>query len=158
MSKRSAICIGMLFLTGCILPLSDMDLKRTVREEEVTGTWYLQPETKQLMSETAIQVASASKYSVEFFSNGTCSFDSVMYGFPSTWNYIRDSCSWQLLHDTTGNSLNRMRKNVLRLKFNNERSFFYLNFREAGKKLQLWNYYGDPDSMDLILYQKKIIK
>lgn len=140
---------------GCAVPLPDLDLKRTVKRDEIIGVWVLTPHSKDMIAKQKSAGTKPEKCHIKFSPDGTCEFHSA-YSKGIDVVYLQSSGKWVLEHDTDGDS-NVKKKNALRLLMQSSEFYSntYLNCMEENGKLILWNFHGDPDSMDLIEYVKE---
>jgi hypothetical protein len=143
-------------LTGALTPT--LDMKRYVTQDELVGVWIHTSGTERIIAQDKPSGVKPSKCHIILYQDGTCEFDSVYDNF-SSLEYFKFSNRWTLEHDTMGNS-NIRKKNAISFDIN-ERGFagkMYLNLKEEDGKLILWEWYGDPDSGEMIEYKKEEIK
>jgi hypothetical protein len=141
-------------LTGC--GLRDRNLKETLSEKDVVGTWKLTQDSLRLLTRDKFQSDPSHLYTITFRTDGTCTFASVSVDFQGG-NYTVVDGTWRLEHDTTGDS-NVRKRNAIRMELHPKPNYTaqrYFNFaRDDQKQLKLWNYYGDPDQWEFIEYSR----
>lgn len=138
------------------MPLPNINLKRKVTPDEIEGTWVLTAQAKKMISKHSCSGTPPAVCNIVFLSDGTCIFHSVYNAFGPDLKYLRSQGKWKLEHDSNGNS-NIKKKNALHLDMDSKEFYSntYLNFTEKKGELLLWSFVGDPDSWQLITYQKK---
>jgi hypothetical protein len=99
-------------LAGC--GLSDRNLKETLSEKDIIGTWKLTEQSLRLLTRDKFRPNPSHSYTITFRSDGTCTFASVKDNF-NDGKYLVSEGTWQLEHDTMGGSTNRKR-NALRMR------------------------------------------
>ncbi len=142
------------FLAGCGLP--DRNLKETLSDADVVGTWKLTEDSLGLLTRDKFQSAPSHLNTITFRPDGTCTFASVSDEFQGGTYTVVDG-TWRLEHDTNGDS-NVRKRNAIRMELHpkpNHTEQRYFNFdRDDRKQLKLWNYYGDPDQWEFIEYSR----
>lgn len=143
------ICLMLNGCCGTYFP-PNRNLKRTVNETEIIGTWKLTPQSLALLQRDGFVTDPDHAYTITFNLDGSMMFASVVKDMQNG-QYTQAAGQWTLEHDTNDNS-NIHKTNALR--FDIGRHLMLLNFTEQEGRLLLWNYYGDPDSWEFLEYER----
>ncbi len=145
--------LSCLLLCGCPVPLEDTNTQREVSREELIGRWVLDSHARKMISEES-DIRQLDEFYIEFKPDGECVFYSV-YSKGFDLVVLQSSGKWTLEHDTKGNS-NRLKKNAILLDMDSNEFYSnaYLNLTERDGTLYLWSFHADPDSGDIIEYEK----
>ncbi|MEM6855227.1 MAG: hypothetical protein AAF593_12540 [Planctomycetota bacterium] len=146
-------CMFFTLPLGCCFPLPDRHLERVVTDSEVVGVWRLTEESLELLTRDGFVPASNS-YTLTFHADGSLQFDSIIDEFRGG-TYRSSQGTWRLAHNTMGDS-NVEKTNVIEIQLRSGQAVQHrtLNFDEEDGQLVLWNYYGDPDSLEFMEYQR----
>ncbi len=135
----------------------EIRLKREVVSTEVVGVWKLHPAcVSSLANGKTLPLYSAptnAVHEIEFRADGTCLFRSVIdYGGIRTGTeYLDCGGSWSLHRALDTRSCNYIHIGLAR----ESGTYGYsLKFTELFGKLELWQFWGDPDSPFILRYEK----
>ncbi len=154
-SVTSIVVLAAIALQGCGAYFApDRNVTRKVAEAEVVGTWRLTAGSLALLQRDGFVADPTHAYTITFNVDGTLRFASVIDDFRSG-RYFDVPGTWTLEHNTNGNSnVHKANALSLRIEVPGSTNNRYLNFAEENGKLQLWNYYGDPDSWEFMEYER----
>ena len=144
------------FCTGCPRPLwlPNRNLKSRVEQTDIVGKWILTTNSIGLLKRDGFKVNEHSVYTIDFRTDGTLVYQSVLAGF-NTGTYQNVQGMWTLQHDTKIQSNTRSKNAIdMTLKTSEGTHSLCLLFDKDKHGLILWEYYGDPDSGEFMEYRK----
>ena len=142
--------------TGCPRPLwlPNRNLKSRVERSEVVGKWVLTTNSLGLLTRDGFNANEHSVYMIEFRTDGTLAYQSVLAGF-HTGTYQNVQGTWVLQHGTKAHSNIRSKNAIdMTLKTSGGTHSRGLLFDKDKHGIILWEYYGDPDSWEFMEYRK----
>lgn len=121
---------------------------------DVEGKWTLTTNSLALLTRDGFSAKEHGTYTIDFRPDGSLSYQSVLAGF-QTGTYLSVQGTWDLQHDTTAHS-NIRSKNAIDMTLNTPEGTHSrgLLFDKDKDGLILWEYYGDPDSLEFMEYRK----
>jgi len=146
-----AVIFGLLYL---FIRVSDLRLHRLVTSAEVVGTWDLSEDSLAMTAtDNAMDPYHPAKnvvHQLELHADGRCQYRSLLQ-WPKV-HYVDCTGTWRVRPDSTT-------KNVSQLELSLEIDRGYsmaLEFGEEDGRFFIWDYWGDPDSGDILRYNRHV--
>ncbi|MCA9399087.1 MAG: hypothetical protein KC618_05015 [Candidatus Omnitrophica bacterium] len=119
--------------------------------EEIPGTWVFTEHTKEFFSEQKILGEPPEKLYLRMQKDGSFIARIPEEENHSHWVYRTLAGTWELEYKKDG----FLKKNTLNLEIGFPKGTWFFNFSEEKGQLVLWQYIGDPDSMDFMEFIKE---
>jgi hypothetical protein len=146
-------CCGILFGLLCLMgSAADLRLHRLVAPAEAVGNWDLSEYSVAMTTKDSglgpYHPAKDAVHRLEIHADGSCRYRSL-FPWPKA-HYVDCTGTWKVRPDT-------ITKNVSQLELSLEIDRGYgmaLEFGEKDGRLFIWEYWGDPDSGEILRYNR----